>query len=299
MSNFNLCINSPVPDLREIREDFSRQLRATRESLPEYGAFLDEVSSVRIPKLLSLPEPMFIGYTNPLQELMEIPDAIKFQADALTMMGIFTPLVSVIGGNLEDLLPKIPVLNFSILDIVSGNIQSLHGAVVEALKDGVKLPFLPVEMFESYSNFAKESLLALKMILVGYKQMLISTMQSMIKSALKILKLSGTLPTLPTIPSVEQLKGMVLSSFPEYDSFYELLANEDISIITGAFGLGHLLLPEIDFIPNYSNYEQYLMESFNQIVDHFSSLGLRLLVGFVESSLGMLGFTFPEFCIGF
>ena len=72
--------------------------------------------------------------------------------------------------------------------------------------------------------------------------------------------------------------------FPEYNSWYEIITNVDISKIMGVFGLGAFLIPEELFIPNFSNYEQYLLESFNQIRDHFTTLGLSMLVDFVKNT---------------
>lgn len=296
---FSIYIDSPVPNLKDIKEDFLNQLSSVQDSIPNFQDFVETLTEIPIPKLLGLPDPIFSDYSNILQELMEIIDAIKYQADTLTMMNIFKPLVSVIGGSLEDLLPKIPALNFSIIDVVNGNIQGLYNAVVEALRNGVALPFLPVEMFEDFSNYAKESLLALKMILVGYKEILLDAMQGMIKQVMSIIDISGVLPTLPIIPSIDQLKDIVLAAFPEYESWYEAITNVDISKIIGLFGLDSFILPENLFIPNFSNYEQYLMETFNQIKDHYLTLGLSMLVEFVESVLGILNFSFPSFYIRF
>lgn len=296
---FEICVNSPVPNLKDLRSDFAKQLESVRDTIPEFQEFVESVVEIPLPKLFGLPDPIFSGYSNTMQELLEIVDAIKYQADTLTMMNIFKPLVSVIGGSLKDLLPRIPVLNFSIIDIVNGEINGLYDAVILALKNKVKLPFIPLELFENFSNPAKEALLALKMILVGYKELLITTMQSMIKNVLSILKISAVLPVLPAIPTVDQLKQEVLNYFPEYNSWYEIITNVDVSKIMGVFGLGAFLIPEELFIPNFSNYEQYLLESFNQIRDHFTTLGLSMLVDFVKNTLGVLGFEFPRICIGF
>lgn len=296
---FNVCINSPVPNLVDLKRDFLNQLESIKDSVPNFQDFIEKLSGISLPNLLGLPDPLFLGYSNIIQELMEVIDAIKYQADTLTMMNIFKPLVSVIGGALEDIIPKIPTLNFSIIDIVSGNIQGLYDAILSALKQGIKLPYLPTNLFESFSNYTKEALLSLKIILVGYKGLLLNTMQGMIKKAMSILDISGLLPTLPKIPSIEELKQMVLSAFPDYTSWYEVITNVDVMKIISIFGLGAFLLPEIDFIPNFSNIEQYLMEIFNQISDLYSTMGLTMLVDFVENNLGMLGFSFPLFCIGF
>lgn len=296
---FNICIDSPVPNLVDLKRDFLSQLEGIKDSVPNFQDFIEKLSGISLPNLLGLPDPIFLGYSNIIQELMEVIDAIKYQADTLTIMNIFKPLMSVIGGALEDIIPKIPTLNFSIIDIVNGNIQGLYDAIIMALKQGIKLPYLPTNLFESFSNYTKEALLSLKIILVGYKGLLLDTMQDMIKKAMSILDISGLLPTLPKIPSIEELKQMVLAAFPDYTSWYDLITNVDVIKIISIFGLGAFLLPEIDFIPNFSNIEQYLMESFNHISDHYSTVGLTMLVDFVENNLGMLGFSFPLFCIGF
>lgn len=296
---FYIYIDSPVPNLKTIKEDFLSQLNDVQDSALNFHEFIESVIDIPIPALLGLPDPIFSGYSNILQELMEIIDAIKYQADTLTMMNIFKPLASLIGISLYDILPKIPVLGFSVIDILNGDIQPLYNAVINCLKNGIKLPFLPTEMFENYSNFTKESLLALKMILVGYKEILIASMQDMIKDAMKILDISGAIPALPKVPTIDGLKQAVLDVFPEYNSWYEIISNEDISKVIGVFGLDLFILPENLFIPNFSNYEQYLMECFNKIKDYYISMGLTLLVDFVESTLGVLDFVFPSFYVRF
>lgn len=296
---FNVCIDSPVPDLKSLKEDFTNQLALVQKDIPDFQDFIENLVEIPLPSLLGLPDPVFSGYTNVMQELMEVIDAIKYQADTLTMMNIFKPLVSVLGVSLDDLIPKIPVLGFSIVDIVNGDIQGLYDAIVNALKEGVQLPYLPLNMFENFSNYAKESMLALKMILVGYKELLLTAMQDMIKDVMKILDISGFIPTLPEIPSIDDLKQTVMDLFPEYSSWYEIITNVDIDKIIGIFGLDLFLIPEFSFIPNFSNYEQYLMECFNQIKDYYLSAGLKLLVDFVKNTLGVLGFSFPLFCIRF
>ena len=296
---FEIVIDSPVPDLKGLREDFSRQLVSMKSEFPDIQDFVDALGGIQIPNLLGLPKEIFSKYSNTVQEIMEIIDAIKYQADTLTMMNIFQPLASVIGGSLEDLLPKIPVLDISILDIVGGRIDALYGAVKAAMEKGLQLPFVPSKIFESFSNFEKEALVSLKMILVGYKELLINTMQSMISSAMSILEISGVIPVIPVIPSIEQLKNLVSSAFPEYESWYSLITNVDISQVLGVIGFSGFVIPEFDFIPNYSNYEQYFMETLNQIKDGITSMGLRVLVDFVESTLGKLGFSFPPIIIRF
>ena len=298
-SVFSIYIESPVPNLVDIKEDFLNQLSQVQSQIPDFQEFIDTLSDIPLPNLMGLPTPIFQGYSNIPQELMEVVDAIKYQVDTITMMSVFKPLSLVIGGSLEDILPKIPALDVSILDIVNGDIQNLHSAVSKALEDGIKLPFVPSEIFESYSNFEKESLLAIKMVLVGYKELLLNTMQSMTSSAMSILKISGVLPVLPTIPSIEQLKETALSAFPEYKEWSALITDIGAESIINSFGLGMFVMPENLLIPNYSNYEQYLMESLNQIKDYYTSLGLKTMVDFVEKTLGMLNFSFPPIRIGF
>lgn len=296
---FTIQIKTPVPDLTEMRLDFSKQLINIQSDIPDYREYLNTLSDLKIPNLFSLPIPLFSGYSNIMQELVEVIDAIKYQADTLTMMNIFQPIASVIGGSLKDLLPKIPVLDISLLDIVGGNIKGMYDAVKSALSKGLSLPFLPTNIFENYSNLEKEALVALKMILVGYKEALLNTMQSMVSSAMSILKISGVLPVLPTIPTIDQLKALALLAFPEYDSWYSLISKVEVSKIIAVLGFSTLIIPEIGFIPNYSNYEQYLMESLNQIKDGLISQGLKMMVDFVENTLGVIGFSFPTITIRF
>ena len=296
---FTIQIKTPVPDLKEMRLDFSKQLINIQSDIPDYREYLNTLSDLKIPNLFSLPTPLFSGYSNIMQELVEVIDAIKYQADTLTMMNIFQPIASVIGGSLRDMLPKIPVLDISLLDIVGGNIKGMYDAVKSALSKGLSLPFLPTNIFENYSNLEKEALVALKMILVGYKEALLNTMQSMVSSAMSILKISGVLPVLPTVPTIDQLKALALLAFPEYDSWYSLISKVEVPEIIAVLGFSTLVIPDLGFRPNYSNYEQYLMESLNQIKDGLISQGLKMMVDFVENTLGVIGFSFPTITIRF
>ena len=96
---FKVCIDSPVPDLKDLREDFNKQLQSIQDEIPDFQSYLNTLADIQIPNLLGLPSPIFSGYSNIQEEITEVIDAIKYQADTLTMMNIFQPLVSVIGGS--------------------------------------------------------------------------------------------------------------------------------------------------------------------------------------------------------
>ncbi len=294
---FTIHISTPVPNLKDLRGSLANQLESIKNESLNFQEFIDNISIDTFPNILGLPSPIFPDYSNATQELLEVVDAIKYQADTFTMMNIFKPLIAVVGGSLEDLIPKIPVLDVSIIDILDGGTQAIYDSIVKAIKSGVKLPYLPLDMFSGFSNFSKEALLSLKMILVGYKELLIDTMQSLIKQVMSILDISGLIPVIPTIPTFEQLKSTALDYFDDCKSWEELMSEVSPDAILDVFGLGGFLIPESLFIPNFSNFEQYIMESLNQIKDSLLTLGLGMLVDFIENNLGFLGFSFPSFTV--
>ena len=54
---------------------------------------------------------------------------------------------------------------------------------------------------------------------------------------------------------------------------------------------------EIKEIAFYSNFEELLVNKFNQIIDNIISINIKIIIDFVENTLGQLGFEFPTFCV--
>lgn len=304
MSTFKICCDSPIPDLQQMKDDVKRQLQDLASKIPNFNDLIDMlVDTIKIPAnlFLQIRQQVYDGYRSVVEEINEIVDALKQLQDMVTQFNIITPLVKVIGGAIDDLIPSIPILNIKFTDLIGLNVEALYDAVKEAIKQGLQLPFCPKQLYEHFSNQAKELVVSVKIILSGYKDVVISSIKGAIGKVLEILEISATLPILLATLSVENLKAMLLTLLPDL-SWLEILQRYSVDDLLNMlssllpFSLPSFSKPYLNF---FSNIEEELVARFNEIVDYIQSLNLQMLVDFVLDKLSMLGFSFPTICIEF
>lgn len=302
---FRICTNTPIPDVEDMKQQVQDQLQELMEQFPNFEDLKKVLENFKSPSKGVLPtikEVIYEGYSNIMAEVNEVIDAMKAYQDMLTIENIMKPLVSVIGGIIEDFIPIIPILNISLIDLLKMDTTKIYDSVENAIKENLKIPFTPEQLLESFKAYSREVVLTVKMVIVGYKDMLVNQIKSMIQQVLDILEIAATIPTLLKVPTVEDLQNILLSLFPEYKSIVEIIketgktVKELVDMVTVASGTPSLNIKE-QLISFYSNAELELKERFNQIVDTVSSFNLRMLVDFVKNTLGQLGFNFPVFCI--
>ena len=304
MSTFKLCCDSPIPELQSMKDDIKRQLQDLAETTPNFSDLIDLlVSKVKVPVdvFLQVREQVYIGYRSIVEEINEIVDALKQLQDMITQFNIIVPLAKVLGGAIDELIPSIPVLNIKFTDLVGLNSSALYEAVAKAIEQEIELPFIPKQLYEHFTNNAKELVVKVKMILTGYKDLVIKSIKDVAEKVLSILEISATLPTLLTPPTIEELKTILKVLLPDL-SWMQILQNYSVDdlleMLSSAlpFSLPSFSKPYLNF---FSNIEEELIARFNEIVDFVQSLNLKTLVDFVLDNLSMLGFSFPTICIEF
>lgn len=232
MSLFKLCTDSPIPDIEDLKKQVNDQIDNIQEEYEDFKEFITTLSDqVKIPIIPTLQEYIYEGYSSVMEEINEFIEGLKNYQDMLSQFNIIKVLADVIGGAIEDLIPKIPIIDISIIDILSGNIKALYDAVKQMILEQIKIPFVPLPLYKTISNYTKEVIASVKMILTSYKNMLTTAITDMVKQVLDILEISAILPLLFTVPTVEELKELLLSLFPDISSIYELIKKYDIDYI--------------------------------------------------------------------
>ena len=296
-----VCTNTPIPDIQDLKDQINSQIDALKEQIPTFDELIEHLSGFKIPNLMTIKDQIYEGYSNIVQEINEVIDGIKIEADMLSILNIYHPLIKVLGGVIEDFIPKIPFFNISIIDIINGKLGDFKKAIMDMIEKELNIPFVPLPLFESFKNVAKEAQTTLKLIITSYKQMVLDVATDMIKKVLDILQISALIPAMLKPPTLEELKNLVLESFPEYKSWYELITSVSMDKILGVFSA--IPLPnfpkdseekETSF---YSNFEEFLVNKFNQIIDNIIGINIKTIIDFVENTLGQLGFEFPTFCV--
>lgn len=303
MSLFKLCTDSPIPDLEDLKKQVNDQIDNIQEEYEDFKEFVTTLSDqVKTPVIPTLQEYIYEGYSSVMEEINEFIEGLKNYQDMLSQFNIIKVLADVIGGAIEGLIPKIPIIDISIIDILSGNIKALYDAVKQMILEQIQIPFVPLPLYETISNYTKEVVASVKMVLTAYKNMLTTAITDMVKQVLDILEISAILPLLFTVPTVEELKELLLSLFPDVSSIYELIKKYDIDYIMDM--LKNILpFPIPNFTPPttkfFSSLEEELNQKLNQIADFAGSLNMKMVIDFIKDNLSMLGIEFPTICIEF
>lgn len=303
MSLFKLCTDSPIPDLEDLKKQVNDQIDNVQEEYEDFKEFITTLSDeVNTPIIPTLQEYIYEGYSSVMEEINEFIEGLKNYQDMLSQFNIIKVLADVIGGAIEDLIPNIPIINISIIDILSGNIKALYDAVKQMILEQIQIPFVPLPLYETISNYTKEVVASVKMILTAYKNMLTTAITDMVKQVLGILDIIASLPLLFTVPTVEELKELLLSLFPDVSSIYELIKKYDIDYIMNMLK-SILPFPIPNFTPPttkfFSSLEEELNQKLNQIADFAGSLNMKMVIDFIKDNLSMLGIEFPTICIEF
>lgn len=296
-----ICTNTPIPDLEDLREQVNNSIEDLIDQFPSFNDVIEYLRKLYLEPIAAiLPtirNVIYEGYSNITQEINEIIEGIKHYQDIITMGGIFEGLVGVIGGALDELIPPIPVLGIPFTAVLKMDAEALYEAVKQAILNSVQLPFITLPLFEGFRSLAQELVYTVKTILIGYKNILVETMNGMIKQVLDVLEIAATLPSLLVVPTGKEVIDAILALFPEYKSIVEIIKKTGRTIEE----LLSMVQPNAPnfkdkFIAFYSNVSTQVSERINQTMDYISSLNFKMLVDFIKNTLGQLGIEFPVFC---
>lgn len=317
-----ICVNSPLPTIDDILASFKSSLTfpPAFPKLPDLSMFLP-----------SFPSPL-LGNLN-VPNLETVMTALELQAYqlAMTTLSMIKPIIGKLGIAINAFLPKIPGLpNFNLLDLITGQWEKLRTAVEEALKRGIKFPFLPSPIFPTLVVPQLEIAMTLQAIIANYLKIVITKLADAVKKVTKLFKKMGT-PSFPTFPTSEEILAAILAKIPglpqfptqaellaylkqklklpEFPTLADLLAklpqlkipNLDIAAL-----LSKLKFPAMPALPMLPN---PLVPSFNfpdiELMLSLQAFNVNMLLGllrpimdFIKNVLSkVLSFKFPTFCI--
>ena len=307
-----VCISFPPPSYSELFE----KLKGYKFTLP---------SLETIAVMIGLPVPIYATISQFTNEVSQVVQYWQSQCTMTNLVAIGKKLASVVGGELEKFLPKIPFLNLSILAVFDMDANELKRIVSDAyIKEKEKLlnalkAFLPLPIYLDLSIPDFEINTIIKSIYTYCISMLINTVVDLIKPVLEILEIATSL-TLPTMPTLKELQAMFVQAIK--DKVNEITAEVDQEIqnikddftaikatikkyaisIQSAFDAIHLDgLPKIPlptpFLPDFSSicYElrECTMIYFNGLLTAITAK----IVDFVKTVLSVLKIQLPSICI--
>lgn len=277
-----ICPSSPIPDYTQLHAAFT-------------GLVTPDIPSFTLPPLPpTLPSFSNIGAPS-IQMSMAATDAMSSQLIG-TMFATISPLISYLGMP-ESVIPKVPVLNVPITELLTGNQL--------ALKDAVKLnlpalqSFMPVVPV-GYTIPDIQVQHSLSYVVRNYQPSIITFIIDLIKSVtddLELPNISG-IPSIPTLPDITNMI-VSMSGFPSINELMLNLNSIDLSALFGSLsftGFPSFSMPAI-VMPTLGIPELGFNELMLNYMSMLATVPLDKIIQFVTSTLSMLGFTFPIMCV--
>lgn len=285
----SLCTDTPLPTFKGLYDSFAGNL--TSPPMP----FV-------FPQMPTLPVPMFPSINVPNLEAVKTLIELQSQQMLGTLIAMIAPLVEYLELAIEDLIPKIPGLDLSLIDLLEMNPQALYDAVKQKIIDGVGdlWPFIPLPLYTSLSIPDFEIVQIASNLVKQYSMMLVTFITSLITQVTDALEITN-MPTLPSFPTFDNIKALILAKVPGATTPHEVLTSgisipEMFNILIPGFpalpALPSPLIPSIN-IPEFD-----YIEAMGILMNHLNTSGLSLIMDFIEDTLGQfISFTFPTICI--
>ena len=312
-----ICLDSPFPTFNGLHQLFSPLMQLPSVSLPQLGDLSIPIPSFSLilPPLPTLPSPPFGSLKIPsLETAMFAAEAGVVQL----MTGILTAIKLVaekLGLSLLALLPKIPILNINLIDLVTADAKALVAGIKAAIKAAIDKGLDTLAgIFQLPWNYTInipdiDVLQMLQALIRDYLVRVVNVLIELVKKVIdKFKKILGYIKMieLPKLPTFEEIIKLILSLFqlPDISALIatirkipEMIKNifTALSAIFAPFGvfftvpdplMPDLKFPEIEF-------KQLLLAFFNDVI-----MGpFKLLMDFILTVLKkILNFQLPVLC---
>lgn len=285
-----ICCDTPLPTLESLLPKVSANL-----TFPPTGFSL--------PSLPGLRSPLFPSLSMINLELIKVVQALQDFQIMGTIKLIMQPLLSVLGGAIDVIFPKVPGTDISFSDLLAGDPSVLFPKIKIALDiNGPSIfPFLPNPIFGSLSIPDIEISEVMGFVIKGYLNSLISIITGTINSVIGILNIPGLpgLPPIPTLPSLPTILASISASFPSLPNLQSIISSIPIPTI-----FSNLSIPEFPslalptpLVPSFSMPDIEFSVGLGGLLSNFLTIPLNIIVGYLTSTLSMLGFSFPTVCV--
>ena len=239
-----------------------------------------------------------------------------------TLMAMIRPMASLLGQNLADLLPKIPFLNISILELMEMDANALRQQVKDTLKQHRQAfldalsAFLPLPVYFGLNIPSFEINAIIKAVYSFSSAGLIELVKDLIDQVLGKLKINAVL-TLPKLPSLKELQAMIMQTVKakiealtgavteafanEFEAFKQAVQDLKMDINAVFEMIRFPPLPAVKFpspfYPDFSCLALELREAMQMYLQAMMMAVLEKIVSFVKAVLSILNIQFPSICI--
>jgi phage-related protein len=308
MSVITLCPPTILPTFSEVRTSLASLIEDVRLEL-------------HLPQLPTMPYPLAIDFRCFSLEKINLAAEMATMQMLNMLKAFIQPLAGVIGASIDALIPRMPIFDLNILDLIKG--VNLDG-IVSSVKDlaGMFPPQFPSlgplfsQLFPIYPQIDIPILSAIQIFQVlvkDYMNTVISIIPNLINKVLGILKLGGTF-LLQAIPSIETIVATIKTLLAQVSGYVVGTAESALSALSmvgdsirGTFNkLASLPLsfpgfPTINIpmpiIPALNIPDFDILEMTKNILSDLGLFLMRQIHNFVTSVLSMLNFQFPKICI--
>ena len=303
------CISFPPPSYKELFE----QLKGIK---PDFSKLKGLIG------LIGLPIPIYLDISQYSNEISQMIQYWQSRLSVKTLLSMIQPMVDLLGLKLADLLPKIPFLNISIIELMAMDANVLKQKVKDALDlygqaflDALSA-FLPLPIYFGLSIPSFEINAMIKAIYNFSCTGLIELVKGLIDQVLSKLKINAVL-TLPKLPTLKELQTMIVEMIK---TKAEEIAGQVIDAFTNEFeAIKHAMqilkmdinaifamiqfpsLPVIKFpspfFPDFSCLAFELREAMQMYMQAMMMAVMEKIVSFVKAVLSILNIQFPSICI--
>ncbi|WP_445344634.1 hypothetical protein [Acinetobacter bohemicus] len=303
------CISFPPPSYKELFE----QLKGIK---PDFSKLKGLIG------LIGLPIPIYLDISQYSNEISQMIQYWQSRLSVKTLLSMIQPMVDLLGLKLADLLPKIPFLNISIVDLMAMDANVLKQKVKDALDrygqdflDALSA-FLPLPIYFGLSIPSFEINAMIKAIYNFSCTGLIELVKGLIDQVLSKLKINAVL-TLPKLPTLKELQTMIIEMIK---AKAEAIAGQVIDAFNNEFeAIKHAMqilkmdinaifamiqfpqLPVIKFpspfYPDFSCLAFELREAMQMYMQAIMMAVMEKIVSFVKAVLSILNIQFPSICI--
>lgn len=303
------CISFPPPSYKELFE----RLKGIK---PDFSKWQGLISSIGIPI------PIYLDLSQYSNEVSQMIQYWQSRLSVNTLMAMIRPMASLLGQSLADLLPKIPLLNISILELMEMDANALRQRVKDTLKQHGQAfldalsAFLPLPIYFGLSIPSFEINAIIKAVYNFSGAGLIELVKGLIDQVLSKLKINAVL-TLPKLPSLKELQAMIMQTVKAKieavtGAVAEAFANEFEAVkqavqalkmdINAVFEMIRFPpLPAVKFpspfYPDFSCLALELREAMQMYLQAMMAAVTEQIVSFVKAVLSILNIQFPSVCI--
>lgn len=303
------CISFPPPSYKELFE----QLKGIK---PDFSKLKGLIGSI------GLPIPIYLDISQYSNEISQMIQYWQSRLSVKTLLSMIQPMVDLLGLKLADLLPKIPFLNISIIELMAMDANALRQLVKETLKQHGQAfldalsSFLPLPIYFGLSIPSFEINAIIKAIYNFSGAGLIELVKGLIDQVLSKLKINAVL-ILPKLPTLKELQTMIVEMVKAKietitGAVAEAFANEfeavkkavqvlemDINAIFAMIQFPQLPVIKFPspFYPDFSCLAFELREAMQMYMQAIMMSVMEKIVSFVKAVLSILNIQFPSVCI--